>query len=240
MAAARRKQVASGMRPMSQRRGAPLVRRARGFTLIELLVAISVMALLALMSWQGLEGMSRAHAQNRERGDAVLTLQTALSQWAADLDAAIPLAQVRPIDWDGRVLRITRRSTDTALPVVYVVAWTLRITTTGSVWQRWQSPGLDSRLQWQQAWDRAAAWAQDANPGNELRGAEVALMPIEAWQISYFRNGNWGPPNDGTSSGGSVELPDGIRLVLGLPQGSALAGLLTRDWIKPAATVPKT
>ena len=60
------------------------MRRTRGFTLIELLVAISVMALLALMSWRGLDGMARAQAQNRERGDAVLTLQTALAQWGAD------------------------------------------------------------------------------------------------------------------------------------------------------------
>ena len=32
-----------------------------GFTLIELLVAISIMALLAILSWRGLDGMSRAH-----------------------------------------------------------------------------------------------------------------------------------------------------------------------------------
>ena len=63
------------------------MRASKGFTLIELLVAIAAMALLALMSWRGIEGMARAQAQNRERGDAVLTLQTTLSQWNADLDA---------------------------------------------------------------------------------------------------------------------------------------------------------
>ena len=51
-------------------------RRARGFTLIELLVALAVMALLALVSWRGLDGMSRATTQNQLRADAVLTLQT--------------------------------------------------------------------------------------------------------------------------------------------------------------------
>ena len=61
------------------------MRTARGFTLIELLVAISVMSLLALISWRGLDSMSRAQAMNRERGDGVLTLQTTLSQWGADL-----------------------------------------------------------------------------------------------------------------------------------------------------------
>ena len=46
-------------------------RSSAGFTLIELMVAIAVMALLAIMSWRGLDGMSRAHEQNRARGDAV-------------------------------------------------------------------------------------------------------------------------------------------------------------------------
>ena len=93
-------------------------RAARGFTLIELLVAIAVMALLALMSWRGLDGMARAQAHNRERGDAVLDLQTTLAQWGADLDAVVQLAQTSRIDWDGRVLRLTRRGTDRPQPAV--------------------------------------------------------------------------------------------------------------------------
>ena len=35
-------------------------RQARGFTLIELMVAIAAMALLALMSWRGLDAHGRA------------------------------------------------------------------------------------------------------------------------------------------------------------------------------------
>ncbi|HYP72303.1 MAG TPA: prepilin-type N-terminal cleavage/methylation domain-containing protein, partial [Variovorax sp.] len=53
--------------------------RARGFTLIELLVAISILALLAVVSWRGLDGMARAQAQLRDRADAVLVLQSALA-----------------------------------------------------------------------------------------------------------------------------------------------------------------
>ena len=37
--------------------------RAGGFTLIELLVAISLMALMAALSWRGLDGMTRAQTQ---------------------------------------------------------------------------------------------------------------------------------------------------------------------------------
>jgi len=218
------------------------MRSTKGFTLIELLVAIAVMALLALMSWRGLDGMARAQEQNRERGDALLTLQAALSQWSADLDATTSLAQTRAMDWDGRVLRLTRRSADSAQPVVYVVAWTMRAdAAVGARWQRWQSPGFTTRPEWQQAWDRAAAWGQDGGiNNNELRGAELGLMPLEAWQLYYFRNDNWSPAVSADALGAGAPPPDGVRLVLSLPPGPALAGLLTRDWVRPAATTPKS
>lgn len=210
----------------------------RGFTLIELMVAIAVMAMLALMSWRGLEGMSRAQAQNRERGDAVLTLQTTLSQWSADLDAAIVIPQTQPMDWDGRVLRITRRGPDLAQPVVYVVAWTVRPGADGRLWwTRWQSAPFTSRIDWRQAWERASAWAQDG--GTDVRGADVALVPLQGWQLGYFRDNSWGPASNAESLGSESPLPDGVRLVLDLPPGPALTGVVTRDWVRPAANVSK-
>ena len=74
-------------------------------------MALFAMALLAVMSWRGLDGMARAQAQTEARADEVLTLQVGLAQWAADLDALIQLPQTTAIDWNGRVLRMTRRST---------------------------------------------------------------------------------------------------------------------------------
>ena len=215
------------------------MRKGRGFTLIELMVAIAAMALLALMSWRGLDAMSRAQALNRERGDAVLTLQTTLAQWGADLDAMVALSQTSAIDWDGRVLRLTRRSTDSATPVVFVVAWTLRSdATAGTHWRRWQSPGFTTRAEWQQAWTRAAAWA--ANGGDGSGGADVDLIALDGWQLSYFRNNAWAPAVSAAALGAATPPPDGVRLVLSLPQGPALAGLVTRDWVRPAVTVPKS
>lgn len=215
------------------------MRKGRGFTLIELMVAIAAMALLALMSWRGLDAMSRAQALNRERGDAVLTLQTTLAQWGADLDAMMALSQTSAIDWDGRVLRLTRRSTDSATPVVFVVAWTLRSdAASGTHWRRWQSPGFTTRAEWQQAWAQAAAWA--ANSGNGSSGADVDLIALDGWQLSYFRNNAWAPAVSAEALGTATPLPDGVRLVLSLPQGPALAGLVTRDWVRPTVTVPKS
>ncbi|MDM0024849.1 PulJ/GspJ family protein [Variovorax saccharolyticus] len=217
-----------------------MARRAHGFTLIELMVAIAAMALLALMSWRGLDAMGRAQAQNRERGDAVLTLQTTLAQWGADLDAMVALPQTSAIDWDGRVLRLTRRSTDSATPMVLVVAWTLRPQTNGGAhWRRWQSPGFTTRAEWQQAWAQAAAWAADGSSNTGV--ADVDLIPLDGWQIAYFRNDAWTPAVSAAALGSTTStLPDGVRLVLSLPPGPALAGLLTRDWVRPSLTVPKS
>ena len=212
-------------------------RSPRGFTLIELMVAIAAMALLALMSWRGIDGMTRAQAQTQVRGDAVLTLQTTLSQWATDLDATVTITQLQPIDWDGRVLRLTRRSADSGQPALHVVAWTLRTdAASGTQWRRWQSPPIVSRAEWQQAWERAAAWAQDG--GSATGGAELALMPLAGWQLAYFRNGAWTEAVNSEAMANAI--PEGIRLVLQLPPGLALAGTLTRDWVRPTAATPKT
>jgi general secretion pathway protein J len=214
-----------------------MTRRARGFTLIELLVAIAVLALLAVMSWRGIDGMARAQAQLRERSDAVLTLQSSLAQWSSDLDAAVAMAPARAIDWNGAALRLTRRSNDGGTPSLLVVAWTLRGDASGLRWQRWQSPPLITRGDWQRAWSQAATWAQD---GAAETGSQVLLMPATAWQILYFRNDAWGPAVSADALGTNVTLPDGVRLLLSLPPGSALAGNLVLDWVRPNATIAKS
>ena len=83
--------------------------RHRGFTLVELLVAVLAMSVLALMSWRGLDAMARAQEATSQRADEVLTLQVALSQWAADLDQVQPGLQSPTLDWNGRVLRVKVR-----------------------------------------------------------------------------------------------------------------------------------
>ena len=72
---------------MAQRRARHRVKPTQGFTLVELLVALALMALMAGLSWRGLDGMTRAQTQMRQNSDDVLTLQAGLAQWSADLDA---------------------------------------------------------------------------------------------------------------------------------------------------------
>lgn len=215
-------------------------RRARlgGFTLIELLVAISVMALMAILSWRGIDGMLRTQEATRQRADDMLVLQAALGQWGADLDALAPIAHTTPLDWDGQVLRLTRRSAAVIDEGPVVVAWTRRETNAGAQWMRWQSPPLRTRGQWQEAWAQAAQWAR--TPGEADRPREVALIPMDSWQLFYFRGGAWSNAlsSAGTNQGtdGSNAIPEGIRLNITLSPGGPLTGPLVRDWVNPLRT----
>src|SRR4051812_38301397 len=163
------------------------MRTSRGFTLVELLVAVFALSLLALMAWRGIDAMTRAQQITESHSDEVLTLQTGLAQWGADLDA---IEQVpgwnRAIDWNGRVLRLTRRSTAQVADGMLVVAWTRRVTDKGGMWMRWQSPPVTTRGDLEQALQRAELWSQ--NQGTDDIAREVAITPLDDWQIFFFRD----------------------------------------------------
>jgi general secretion pathway protein J len=232
----------------------------RGFTLIEVLVAISIMAVMAVLSWRGLDAMTQTQNRLQQRADEVLTLQAGLAQWGTDLDMLIQLPQTQALDWDGRALRITRRSA-AQMPVssagssttkslgdeaVQVVAWSRRSGDSAggmAQWLRWQSPPLRTRGEVAQAWAAAAQWAQ--NPGDDLKKREVRLGPLSQWQVFFYRNDAWTNPlsstgNAAVATSADLAVPEGLRLVLTLPAGQAISGVLTRDWIRPTIGGNKT
>ena len=149
-----------------------MMRRSRGFTLVELLVSLFAMALLAGLSWRGLDGMMRARAITDARADEVLALQTGLAQWGADLDAIEEYPPAKALDWNGRVLRLTRRSSLSPTDGVRVVAWTRR----EGRWLRWESPAVRQRGDLDTAWQHADLWAH--NPSDAMRAREVAIAPL--------------------------------------------------------------
>jgi len=227
-------------------------RAARGFTLVELLVALFAMSLLALMSWRGLDGMTRARAQTEARADEVLALQVGLAQWSADLDALTQLPGSPALDWNGQVLRLTRSSSADPGEGVLVVGWTQRVVNGRGMWLRWQSAPVTNNGDLQQAWSRADLWAR--NPGTAERAREVSVVPLDDWQLFYFRENAWTNPQSSDVSTTSIataastaasapqvpatavtstQLPDGVRLVLELPAGQAVTGTITRDWVRP-------
>ena len=227
-------------------------RSVRGFTLIEVLVAISVMALMSLMVWRGLDGMLRTQSSLQTRADEVRTLQAGLAQWQTDLDQLAELPGTPSWDWDGRVLRLTRRSaappanttantatntlsiTGTNSPgaSVRVVAWTWRTDPGrpgGGDWLRWQSGPLSQRQDWQTAWNTAQQWGQ--TPSESTRAAQVQIHPLSGWQLFVHRGGSWTNP---LSS--DVVTPNPAQA--GNPNGRNTPGQTTPDGVRLVLRLP--
>ncbi len=224
--------------PRTMRRSDPPA--PSGFTLVELLVALFALSLLAVMGWRGLDAMVRTQSALQARADEALALQVGLTQWRADLDAAVLVAGLPSVQWDGQVLRMVRRvDAGAALESegVVVAAWTRRTGDDGSLWRRWQSLPMTQRQELQAAWQQAALWAR--NPGASERARETAVLPLDDWQVYFFRNDAWTHPqsNDAPGRGRTVAAgegqPDGVRIVLALPAGQPVSGPLTLDWVSP-------
>ncbi len=201
-------------------------RREGGFTLIELLVAISIMALMAVLSWRGLSGMTQAQTRLQQRADEVLTLQAGLSQWGVDLDEMIQLPQTQALNWDGRALRLTRRSSTE--DGVLVVAWSRRAGDVGEgagQWLRWQSPLLRTRGELLTAWEAAAQWAQ--NPGDDLKKREVSIVPLSQWQIFFYRGDAWTNPLSSAGNDATAAAPTSLAPARPAPPTAAAPGAIT-------------
>ena len=229
-------------------------RACQGFTLIELLVAIGLMALMTVLSWRGLDGISRAQIHLQQQSDDVLALQATLAQWGSDLEAMTEQPDMASLDWDGRALRILRRSSAEPGEGLRVVAWTRRNVAGQGVWLRWQSPPLLTRRDMTLAWQKAQSWAQ--TPSEDDLPREVRTVALDQWQIFYYRGNAWSNPlssadtvasapvaNPASAAAGTAAVsttatvltaaaPDGVRLVLTLAPGQAISGTVTRDWVR--------
>ncbi|MEZ7829830.1 type II secretion system protein J [Brachymonas denitrificans] len=211
--------------------------RQRGFTLIELMVAIGILALVALLSWRGLDAMVRVQQGTQNRSDQIAVVQTALAQWRVDLDAMLPGAGGKQpvLDWDGRTLRVLRLAspeTQTATeagagqaqqslwtPATVVVAWTLRSACPRSLADASSGEAANGAAP-------GPCWMRWQSPQLRTHGEQQ-----QAWQQAA----SWGSGAQGEAAGSQVMLPlqawevlgyrdDVWGPVKGLPVGNAPAG----------------
>ena len=224
-----------------------------GFTLIEVLVAMVVMSLLAVMAWQGMDGIVRARDASQARLDQTLRINTVLAQWEQDLASLQDSQTVPALTFDGITLRLVRR-TEHGLQLV---AWSLRPAEQAGQQQllRWTSTPVTSVRDLQDVWIRSQQFV-GTEPG-QLR----TLTGVAQWQIYFYRNNSWSnaqssgdvaqgdsaaaapgkvvlssTSNNGTSPSPLPQqqsqreaLPTGVRMVVTFAEGSGLTGALTRD-----------
>jgi general secretion pathway protein J len=227
------------LRPQQQRH-----RRLAGFTLVEVLVALSILAVMAGMAWEGLDSVMRGRDVTAAHTEKLLRLQSVLTQWEADLTQAVDTQAMPAISFDGANLHITRLHEGE----VRLVVWSLR----GGRLLRWSSPDTHDMEVLQDAWMRSQQLLGDEP------GSLVALQGVADWQMYFFdqSSSSWrnaqssgdqqqaeapAPPASGASApspagrtdgAGREAMPDGARLLLNFAAGATDAsgsGSVTRD-----------
>jgi general secretion pathway protein J len=202
----------------------------RGFTLVEVLVALLILALMAGMAWQGVDGIVRTRDASQRQLEKTLRMNTVLAQWQTDLAAVQDTGAVPPLVFDGATLRMTRSVPDG----VQVVAWSLRPEGANNAWERWAGPAVTGSAALQDSWF-ASQQLQGGEPG-QLR----TLEGLSQWQVYFFQGNAWSnaqstgnvaAPTAVAASGVPPRqaLPSGVRVVLSFAPGSGSAGTLTRD-----------
>ena len=197
-----------------------------GFTLVEVLVALLVMSLLAVMAWQGIDGMVRARDASQRRLESTLRLNTAIAQWQQDLLSVQQTPVVPGLRFDGASLQLTRRTPGG----LQLVVWSLR----DGRWLRWTAPPATSSRDLREHWLRSQQ-LQAADPGQV-----TVLEGVASWNVQYFQADDNGWSN--AQSSGNVVLPDagagaqaalprGVRLALTFGEGSGFVGSVLRDTV---------
>lgn len=210
-----------------------------GLTLLEFLVAISLLALMGALSWRGLDAMLLTQSRLGLRAEEVHILRASLTQWETDLDALASQPGQRSLSWDGRSLRMIRHANEESIDGLRVVAWYLSPRHSGGEWVRWQSEVVQTRAALSIAWEAAAQLGKrDTGTKNPQ---ELTLMPLDRWQLYYYRGNSWSNPlsSSGSENNSAQSVPEGIRLMLTLASGQSITGVITRDWLRRSeATIP--
>lgn len=208
-----------------------------GFTLVEVLVALSVMAVMAGMAWQGLDTMVRSRDAAQASSQSTLRTGTALAQWERDLWAVLPTGVTPALRFDGAQVQLTREAPSGG---VQVVVWSQR----EGAWWRWASPGVT------RTGDLQDLWLRSQQLGGQETGTVRVLEGLASVQLYFHRDNAWtnaqstgersaeptasaasapaGSPPGALPAAADERLPNAVRLVLGLP-----AGPLTRDLLMP-------
>ncbi|MDI9335748.1 MAG: prepilin-type N-terminal cleavage/methylation domain-containing protein [Gammaproteobacteria bacterium] len=211
------------------------------FTLIEVMVVLSIVSLLGIMAWRGVAGLETLKVRHLEFEEKTQLLQNSIHQWRIDLQDVYYFNKQMDLPqgalWNGQLFKLVRQGLNADQQwVLRVVGWTLRQNDGTLYWMRWQSPDIVDKINLQKFWSLVDDWSKSAT--QELRQYEVALLPLQSWQL-YFRtesDAGWANALSSTQQNLNLTkpgLPQAVRLNITTDAKFTHQGTYIVDWLNP-------
>ncbi|MFS2022117.1 type II secretion system protein J [Massilia sp. CT11-137] len=175
---------------------------ARGFTLVELLVAISILAIVAVLGWRGLDGIVRARVALTQQMETTRGMQLAFAQMQSDCEhiAQRDVVDQRPYLLVGadRLTLVREVFTENQPSRLQVVAYRI---VNGTLMRRESQPTRDL-VQLDALWQAVTSDA-DTNPAVAIQTG-VTGMQVATWLNNSWRQGGVDP---GANAAGTGQAP---------------------------------
>jgi general secretion pathway protein J len=180
----------------------------QGFTLVELLVAISILAIVAVLGWRGLDGIVRARLALTEQLEATRGMQLAFAQMQSDCEQI-----VRPEAVQGRPYLLASNDRLTLVRNVFVenepssmqvVAYRI----VNGVLSRRESLGTRDLTQLDIVW-MAMISDTDSNVAVPLQ-TNVGAMQIQTWENNGWRLSGQGSDSMQQQQDQQQQLPQAL------------------------------
>jgi general secretion pathway protein J len=189
------------------------MQKTRGFTLIELLVAITVLAVVAVLGWRGLDSIVRARVSLTADRDQTRGLQLAFAQMQSDCGHIASTATIkRPVlsAQAGRLTMVRTVFTENQPSRLQVVAYRLA----EGVLTRRESAATRNLTELDAAWSAALSDADATQPVNLT--TDLTNMAIRTW----ISDGNgWRVATEGAvapPAGTAAKMATGLEVSLQL------------------------